>query len=246
MTGTAVTESIKYIANQHHTSATKTSGHQAWSIKSMQTVRATAAVLYPVSRGIGEAMTNSGEGLASDEQLAQVIRNREQSGVAMQDATDCFEQLYERHSRLLLAFLSSRVVRSDLEDVHQTVWQKIWQYLPGQFQGGNFRAWMHQIARNHLIDLSRKRRPEEMTDGPEPVALGHDAEDPLEDAERQEILMRCLDRLQEDMGEIVRSRLSGEDYNGICARMGIEAARAHKLFFQAREQVTSCVQKALQ
>jgi RNA polymerase sigma factor (sigma-70 family) len=191
-------------------------------------------------------MTHSDEGLASDEQLAQVIRIREQSAFTMRDATDCFEQLYERHSRLLLAFLSSRVSRSDLEDVHQTVWQKIWQYLPGQFKGGNFRAWMHQIARNYLIDLSRKRRPQEMEDTSEPLASGQRPEDPLEDVERQEILTRCLGRLQEDMGEIVRSRLSGEDYNGICTRMGIEPARAHKLFFQAREQVTSCIQKAMQ
>ena len=181
----------------------------------------------------------------SDEQMAELIQRRDESTDAMQKAAECFEQLYARHARLLLAFLSSRVKRSDLEDVHQGVWQKVWQNLPSRFRGGNFRAWMHQIARNHLIDLSRKKKPDELPEGIEAVGSER-PEDPMEDAERQEILARCLEKLQENMAEIVRSRLSGEDYNTICERMEIKAARAHKLFFQAREQLTNCAKKAIE
>lgn len=183
---------------------------------------------------------------ATDEQLADIIQRRDDSAVAMQNATTCFEKLYERHARLLLAFLASRVRRSDLEDVHQSVWQKIWQYLPSQFHGGSFRGWLYQITRNHLVDLSRKRRPGELAAGHEPVDENSSPDDPLADQERQEILTRCLTKLQDDMAEIVRSRLSGEDYSSICSRMQIKTARAHKLFFQAREQLTGCVQKAMQ
>ena len=181
----------------------------------------------------------------SDEQLAQQIQQREQSSSAMQRATNGFEALYQRHSRLLLAFLASRVSKSDLEDVHQSVWQKIWQYLPKQFKGGNFRAWMYQIARNHLIDLSRKRKPEELAETADPVDESASPDASLVDEERQQILESCLQKLQDDMAQIVRRRLSGEDYNAICSQMDIKAARAHKLFFQAREQLTGCVQKEM-
>lgn len=182
----------------------------------------------------------------TDEALAGNIANRDRSTGAMELANDSFAELYQRHSSLLLAFLSSRVARSDLEDVHQTVWQKIWQYLPRQFKGGNFRAWMHQIARNYLIDLSRKRRPDEMGEGQQPVDSRHRPEDPLEHSERQEILARCLKRLEDLMADIVRSRLAGENYQQICDRLDVNTARAHKLFFQAKEQLTACVQKAMQ
>ena len=57
---------------------------------------------------------------------------------------------------LLLAFIVARVPSSDCDDLHQEIWQRAWVALPGQFQGGNFRAWLHQITRNAIIDLSRK------------------------------------------------------------------------------------------
>lgn len=181
----------------------------------------------------------------TDEQLAEFIQRRDESADAMQQAANCFEQLYQRHARLLLAFLASRVNRSDLEDIHQTVWQKIWQNLPKHFKGGNFRAWLFQITRNHLVDVSRKRRPDELGEGQEPVD-DSGPDDPLADQERQEILGRCLEKMQKHLAEIVRGRLSGEDYTTICSRLQIKAARAHKLFFHAREQLTGCVQKAMQ
>lgn len=182
---------------------------------------------------------------ATDQQLAEKIQRRNESADAMQTATVCFEQLYERHARLLLAFLASRVNRSDLDDVHQSVWQKVWQYLPKHFNGGNFRGWLYQIAKNHLVDLSRKRQPDEMGDGQEPI--DHSSpDDPLADQERQAILNRCLQKMQNHLAEIVRGRLRGEDYSTICSRLEIKAARAHKLFFTAREQLTGCVQKAMQ
>ena len=44
-------------------------------------------------------------------------------------AQQAFDALYRKHARLLLAFLSSRVPRHDLDDVHQTVWGRVWEYL---------------------------------------------------------------------------------------------------------------------
>lgn len=94
----------------------------------------------------------------TDRELAEAISRRDDSTEYWQQAQRHFEQLYNRHSRLLLAFLSSRVNRSDLEDIHQAVWSRVWQYLPTHFDGQNFRAWLYQIARNYVIQLGRKKK----------------------------------------------------------------------------------------
>ena len=57
---------------------------------------------------------------------------------------------------LLLAFVAQRVPSSDCDDLHQEVWQRVWASLPENYQSNNLRAWLHQIARNAIIDLSRK------------------------------------------------------------------------------------------
>ena len=58
-----------------------------------------------------------------------------------------------------------------------------------------------------------------------------------------EILTRCLSRLQVELADLVRSRLSGESYDDICARLSLPPARAHKLFHTAKAQLTTCVEQ---
>ena len=65
----------------------------------------------------------------------------------------------------------------------------------------------------------------------------------LAERERMEVLTRCLGKLQKDMAELVRSRLSGESYEDICSRLGLPPARAHKLFHTAKTQLTSCIER---
>lgn len=183
---------------------------------------------------------------ASDETLAADIAEREVGDAAMRRAQDAFHQLYGRHARKLLAFLASRTHRSDLEDVHQAVWQRVWQRLPEAFQGGNFRAWLFQITRNYLIDLSRKRRPElfdeerELSDSRLVDPVGQ-----LVEQERMTALGHCLDNLSREMAKLVRSRLAGDSYHAIYEQLEIPPARAHKLFHQAKAQLRDCVERKL-
>src|SRR3954466_4180261 len=94
----------------------------------------------------------------SEDELAACIARRDDSYRARQAARAAFEQLYGRHARLLSAFLAARVRRGEVDDLHQEVWHRVWLRLPGQFRGGNFRAWLHQIARHALIDRGRKKQ----------------------------------------------------------------------------------------
>jgi RNA polymerase sigma factor (sigma-70 family) len=180
----------------------------------------------------------------TDEQLALTAAERDSADEGR--ARSAFESLYGRHARLLIAFLASRVARSEIEDVHQVVWLKVWQALPGGFQGGNFRAWLHQIARNYLIDRQRKRTDEELADGFDQA----DAKSiqPLKSLllrERSEALQRCLETLEPAMAQIIAARLAGEDYEEICARTKMTPAQAHKLFHRAKQELLACAEGAL-
>jgi RNA polymerase sigma-70 factor (ECF subfamily) len=189
-------------------------------------------------------MTGNSPNMApSDESLAETIAQRDQAGDGGRAARDACERLYLRHARLLLAFLSGRVKRSDLEDRHQAVWEVVWRRLPGGFQGGNFRAWLYRIARNLVIDEGRKHRPDLFGEDEPPVPAP--AEDGAEAAERCEVLRGCLDRLAPELADLVRARLAGDSYEEICPRLGLKPERAHKLFHQAKEQLQACVQRAL-
>lgn len=180
-------------------------------------------------------------GSQTDEELAARIGQRDGSRPAGREALAAFERLYDRHAHRLLGYLASRVRRNDLDDLHQSVWQKVWEHVGDKFQGGNFRAWLHQIARNLLVDESRRRRAVAMPDHALPEAV--DAPDPvagLLDSERKEVFERCLDGLRDDLSELVRARLGGESYDVICTRAEITPARAHKLFHRAKEQLSDC------
>lgn len=184
----------------------------------------------------------------TDEELAQIIARRDESDRAWRAAQDACGQLYQRHARKLLAFLAARGNREDVEDVHQRVWERVWQHLPEGFRGGNFRAWLFQIARNSLIDQGRKHRPDALGDDQEPRTRDEDRPDIwLVEQERMVILSRCLERLEAEMKEgakLVRGRLAGESYPELCERLRLRPERAHKLFHLAKEQLQKCVERA--
>jgi RNA polymerase sigma-70 factor (ECF subfamily) len=180
----------------------------------------------------------------SDEQLADAIVQRERSADAMQRARDACGELYARHAAKLLAFLAARAPRSQLEDVHQEVWERVWERLPGGFAGGNFRAWLFQISRNLLIDQARKKRPmDSIADHDVPDERQARPDLVLFESERAAHLRNCLEKLAPEAAALVRARLSGQSYDEICERNGIRMERAHKLFHRAKEQLHDCVKR---
>jgi RNA polymerase sigma-70 factor (ECF subfamily) len=189
-------------------------------------------------------MTSSPADPPSDEHLAAQLTAQRKQGAARQ-AEAAFQQLYQRHARPLLAFLAARVRRDQLDDVQQTVWLRVWERMPEQIEGGNFRAWVFRIARNYLIDLSRRKKadaaetPEEWQDTRAPSAL-----DALIAAEEPHIVGACLKHLEEEEVQVVRDRFAGEAYEDICQRMNISAARAYKLYHTATHKLQSCVDRS--
>jgi RNA polymerase sigma-70 factor, ECF subfamily len=182
----------------------------------------------------------------TDEQLAAVAAEQRDSDRGQRAGRDAFEQLYRRHAPLLLAFIAARARPADREDLHQEVWRRAWHHLPEQFHGGNFGAWLYQIARHALIDHGKKRKAEALPD-PEVVQDGRTGrgDDRLLDQERMEALRKCLEKLGATAAALVRARLAGNDYASVCRQLGIEPGQAYKLFHSAKDQLKTCVERAL-
>lgn len=184
------------------------------------------------------------EPLATDEKLAADMARRDLSPAALRAAQEACQQLYQRHARKLLAFLAARVPRSNLEDLHQEVWRKVWQHASGGFLGGNFRAWLHALARNCIIDHGRKKTtaalpedaPAVQEPRPGPLAI-------LLEEELEAVLKRCLEQVAPEGAALVQARLAGESYQEICERTGMKPEKAHKLFHETKNSLHTCVER---
>jgi RNA polymerase sigma-70 factor (ECF subfamily) len=192
-------------------------------------------------------VTNLDTDPQSDAEMARIIASRDLSPKAMIEAQESLVHLYQRHGIKLLAFLSTQVRRSDLDDVHQEIWSRVWSKLPEGFDGKDFRAWLFKIARNLLVDRSRKKHPAPLDDHVENLVDSHgnppDAR--LIDEERRAALKRCLEQLDARSRELVQRRLGGEDYPAICQRLGLPQARAHRVFHEAKNQLKKCLERTL-
>lgn len=95
---------------------------------------------------------------------ADVLRAYAQGDVAALD------ELVRRHGAALLGFLRAMTRDNDkADDLFQETWLRVMR-KPGGFSEGSFRAWVWRIARNLIVDGSRRRQPEYSLD----VSIGDD------------------------------------------------------------------------
>jgi RNA polymerase sigma-70 factor (ECF subfamily) len=119
----------------------------------------------------------------------------------------------------------------EAEDLTQEVFIKVFQTLRSfDSAQGSFSAWLHRVARNHVVDHYRRTKKDRVTgsieddlatiqEKPSPAAgpIGH-----LEARERKEQLQRGLDRLSPDLREAVVLRdLHDLDYLEISQVLGV-------------------------
>jgi RNA polymerase sigma factor (sigma-70 family) len=184
---------------------------------------------------------------STDEELAVTCARRNDSPHYRRLAEVAFHTLYDRHAKRLLAFLGGRVNMAVLDDVNQDMWAKVWRTLPAGFRGDNFRAWVHQIARNLVIDYLRKKKPEPLPDDGDLVDHRQwDSARSIE-ADRREALSRCLQKLERAnarVADLVRSRVAGESYDDYCGRTGLSPDKAYRAFHQAKAQLQACVERS--
>ena len=140
-----------------------------------------------------------------------------------------FECLYDEHSDRMLSYLMRRgLQRADAEELAQEVWTKAWRFRE-QFDGSNFVSWLYRIARNCVIDASRKSASRTGRLGRLELAMLLDSERQVHTAvveqlirdEEYALARRCLQNGDSVYLEALLAQLEGEPVTETAARMGI-------------------------
>ena len=72
---------------------------------------------------------------------------------------EAIDRLVAKYGKDLLAYLTATTRnKSDAEEVFQDTWLKAMRKI-AFFKGGSFKAWLTTIARNCVIDRTRRKRP---------------------------------------------------------------------------------------
>lgn len=146
-------------------------------------------------------------------------------------------ELFERHHRQVYGFLYRMTSNRELsEDLVQDVFLRILKYRDSYQPQTAFSPWMYGIARNALIDVIRKRRPEASWDDamPEVASAEEPADERLRSQQEVAILQRALASLPADKREVlVLSRYQELRYEEIGRILGCEANAVKQRVFRA-------------
>lgn len=157
------------------------------------------------------------------------------------------DALVREHFAPLRLWLASRVPRHDLDNASQEVWLRVSKHYDAKFDGSNFRAWLFQIARNYLVDESRRRRLTPVPDENEMVRPDQRAREPYEiliDRERRCRLATCIEKLKEPRKAIVKARAAGMGYDDFVATLSLSSEQASQHFFAAKKILRVCMESS--
>jgi RNA polymerase sigma-70 factor (ECF subfamily) len=157
------------------------------------------------------------------------------------------DALVREHSQPLRLWLAPRVARNELDNASQEVWLRVSKHYDDRFDGDNFRAWLFQIARNYLIDESRRRRLTPVPDETKMVRPDQRAREPHEiliDLERRSHLAACIEKLGEPRKTIVKARAAGMDYEEFVAEVNLSNQQASQHFFAAKKLLRACLESS--
>lgn len=145
---------------------------------------------------------------------------------------DRFEDLVDRHSRLVLSVAHRILGNADLaQDVHQEVFLAIWRRWPRFDHSVHWRSYLYRTTVRKAIEAATRGRSVQgsVPSGQEPLS-SDGPEDAVSAAEMQQKLAEALARLPDRQAEVfVLSRYEGLSHEQISEMLGCaqETVRVH-------------------
>jgi RNA polymerase sigma-70 factor (ECF subfamily) len=166
------------------------------------------------------------------------LSERELIEYAQTGDTAAFGNLYEQHLDAIYRYVFYRVGnQQEAEDLTETTFIKAWEaiekYTIGELP---FVAWLYRIARNTIIDSTRKRRIEtvDIDEQRQLSSPGSTIEEEIALGSHIGQVMEALAHLPEDQQEVIRLRfLSGMSHNEAAKIMGKSLANVRVLQYRA-------------
>lgn len=163
--------------------------------------------------------------MASGDELEEDRVGEALARVALGDRK-AFRSLYDATNRKLFAVcLRMLQDRADAEEALQEVYVKIWKNA-GRYRSDVARpmTWLIAIARNHALDLLRRRRQasEELEEADEIADPRSGPEDVAVNASEGRRIEDCMQLLEDDRAQAVRSAyVEGLSYLELAGRHGV-------------------------
>jgi RNA polymerase sigma-70 factor, ECF subfamily len=170
--------------------------------------------------------------------------------------TTAFERLIERHQALVLGTVGRMLGQnSDVEDVAQQVFIRVWKSAPRYRPTAKFTTWLLTITRNLVFNEARrrKRHPGDLLDvheGEEAIALADSAgrapdEQLLESELQRSIESAILELPEKQRMAIVLRRYEEKSYEEIGEVLGLSVAAVKSLLFRARTELRAALHRYL-
>jgi RNA polymerase sigma-70 factor, ECF subfamily len=170
--------------------------------------------------------------------------------------TPAFERLVERHQTLVLGTVARMLgSNSDVEDVAQQVFIRVWKSAPRYVPTAKFTTWLLTITRNLVFNeiRRRKRHPSETLDvhqGEESLPLpdrqGRIPDQNLLDQEMQRAVDHAIQALPEKqrMAVILR-RYEEKSYEEIAEVLDLSVPAVKSVLFRARTELRVALNRYL-
>jgi len=145
--------------------------------------------------------------------------------IAAGDET-AFRTIYDTYRRKIYAY-TLRLTESEAiaDDIIQDVFMKVWLNRQSLETILNFNAWLHTIARNHIMDVMKalaKARLSQQQWAQAGTANGNNVEETLADKENQRLLQEALNRLSPQQLLIYQlTRQHGSKHADIASQLNI-------------------------
>lgn len=182
---------------------------------------------------------------ASSEEPARVDPDEDIIPAMMARDERAFAMLVDRHMKSIHSLANYMLQDPVLaEDVTQSVFLKTWQHMPNWTPGrAKLITWIRRVARNHCLDMLKKKGPIYTDEVPEMADERTEAFDKVSANEQEHIVATGLAKLPESQ----RFALTLSYYQNVAQRegaeiMGISIAAYESLLVRARKALRIILQ----
>ncbi|MGI9113442.1 MAG: RNA polymerase subunit sigma-24 [Chthoniobacterales bacterium] len=170
--------------------------------------------------------------------------------------TAAFEQLVERHQTLVIGTVARMLgSNSDVEDVAQQVFIRVWKSAPRYVPSAKFTTWLLTITRNLVFNESRRRKRHsaetlDVHQGEESLPLpdrqGRVPDQQLLDDEMQRAVDTAIQALPEKQRlAVVLRRYEEKSYEDIAEVLGLSVPAVKSVLFRARTELREALNRYL-
>jgi RNA polymerase sigma-70 factor (ECF subfamily) len=155
-----------------------------------------------------------------------------------------FGELVRRWEPAVGRFLSRLAPESEVADLRQELFLRVFRAGPKYRENGHFSTWMFQIALNLARDSARRRRPVDSLNGHAPVSAPDLTTRPSEHMELSVLVARAVAELPQALREVIAWRNdAGISFEEMARQLGVPASTLKSRYSTALLQLRQRLQE---